>query len=81
MSDAALEAVMANAGKAGRALDAFDTLVESYVKTGGIRLDKFGMDAVGQTDLIHNLRKGRDFRRSTIRKVLQHIEDGGSQSA
>lgn len=81
MSGNAVETAMANAAKAGRALDAFDQIVEGYCKAGGIRLDKFGMDSVAQPDLIHNMRKGRDFRRSTIRKILQHIEDGGSQSA
>lgn len=69
-----IEAAKANAAKAGRALDAFDAIVETYVKVAGIRLDKFGMDAVAQPDLIHNMRKGRDFRRSTLRKILRHIE-------
>lgn len=81
MTETALEAAKANAAKAGRALDAFDQIVEGYIKASGLRLDRFGMEAVGQPDMIHNMRKGRDFRRSTLRKALHYIETGEAQSA
>lgn len=69
-----LETVQNNARKAGAALDAFDTIVEGFIKASGVRVDRFGYEAVNQPDFVHNMRKGRDFRRGTMRKVLQHIE-------
>jgi hypothetical protein len=74
---ARLQRIRAKAAEAGAALDAFDEIVEAYLKANGDRLDCFGVMAANRTDLVHQMRKGRDFRRSTMRRVFAYMERGG----
>lgn len=69
----ALATAKANARKALAALDAFDAIVESYLASSGVTLARFGMDAGGQPEFVYRMRNHKDFRRSTMRRVLQHI--------
>jgi predicted transcriptional regulator len=74
VSDAdALTAARSNARKALAALDAFDAIVENYVTSSGVAIARFGLEAGGQPEFIYKLRRGTDFRRSTMRRVLDHI--------
>lgn len=69
-----LDTVRNNARKAGAAMDAFPAICETFIKESGMPVGAFGFQAAGQADFVHNLRKGRDFRRSTMRKVLSFVE-------
>jgi len=71
-----LEIIRSNAAKIGAAMDAIEPTVESYIRATGCRIDGFGLDAVGQADFVFNMRKGRNFRRSTIRHALDFIATG-----
>lgn len=73
MSDGDLENVKSNARKALNALDAFDAIVEGYLETSNVAIARFGLEAGGQTEFVYKLRKGVDFRRSTLRRVLNYI--------
>jgi hypothetical protein len=75
---AKLKRVQEKAADARAALDAFDEIVEAYLKANGDRLDCFGVMAANRTDLVHQMRKGRDFRRSTMRRVFAYMENSGS---
>lgn len=66
-------AAKANARKALVALDAIDAIVESYIASSDTTLVRFGLESSGQPDLVHRMRRGVDMRRSTLRKVLEHI--------
>ncbi len=72
-----LRRIRQRAAEAGAALDAFNEIVEAYLKAKGERLDCFGVMAANRTDLVHQMRKGRDFRRSTLRRVYAYMERGG----
>lgn len=74
-------AAKANARKALAALDAFDAIVEGYLSASGMSVARFGLEAGGQLELVYRLRRGTDFRRSTMRKVLDRIANGAEQVA
>lgn len=76
-SKAKMKRVQEKAAEARAALDAFDEIVEAYLKASEQRLDHFGIFAARRTDLVHQMRKGKDFRRSTIRRVFAYMESGG----
>ena len=65
--------VKRQAAEALAALDAFDEMVEGFVRSEGIRTDRFGMMAANRPDLVHQMRRGRDFRRSTMRRVFEYM--------
>lgn len=70
---ARLQEVKRQAAEALAALDAFDEMVEGFVRSEGIRTDRFGMMAANRPDLVHQMRRGRDFRRSTMRRVFEYM--------
>lgn len=78
MTDTAkeLEGFRTAARKAGAAMDAFGPICEGFLKASGMRVDAFGFAAANRADFMHSMRKGKDFRRSSMRKVLAFIEGG-----
>jgi hypothetical protein len=68
-----LATAKANARKALAALDAFDAIVEAYLASSGTTVARFGLEAGGQPEFVYRMRHKKDFRRSTMRRVLQHI--------
>lgn len=68
-----LATAKANARKALAALDAFDTIVESYLTSSDVTVAAFGFAVSGQPEFVYRLRHKKDFRRSTMRRVLAHI--------
>lgn len=70
-----LAASRSNARKALAAMDAFDAIVEGYLASSGVSVARFGLDAGGQPEFIYKLRRRVDFRRSTMRRVLEHIAE------
>lgn len=76
LDDAELARLRKEAGTALVALDGFDTLVETFLRANNQRLDHFGLLAVGRPDFVYRMRRGTDFRRSTLRQVVAFM--GGS---
>ena len=54
-------------------LDSFEKDVLTYVEATGLSQTAFGYEAADQIDFIRLLRNGRDFRMSTVRKVLRFM--------
>lgn len=57
------------------AIDKFPALVEDYIKVTSTAPSAFGLKAlgVGQGDFVRLKRNGRDFRLSTVKRVLGYI--------
>ncbi|SIQ76195.1 hypothetical protein [Bosea sp. TND4EK4] len=55
------------------ALNSFDDVVEAYLSSNPERIDRFGMMAADRPDFVHRMRKGQDFRRSTLQRVAAYI--------
>lgn len=58
---------------AAAALESFDALAQDYIKATGVTQTRFSFESCGQVDFMRLLREGRDFRRSTVLKVLQFM--------
>ena len=54
-------------------LELLRSTVEDFLKSTGMSQTVFGYEAAGQVDFVRLLRKGRDFRLSTVSKVLNWI--------
>lgn len=68
--EARLQEVKRHAAEALAALDAFEDLVEGFMKAKNLRADRFGLMAVDRPDFVYRMRRGTDFRRSTLRQVV-----------
>lgn len=71
--EARLQEIRKQAAEALAALDSFDDLVEAFLGADGARADRFGWLAADRPDLVHQMRRGTDFRRSTLRRVMAYI--------
>lgn len=49
-------------------------LIEEVLKTTGIAPSRFGFEAIGERQLVKQLREGREPREDTRKKILAHIE-------
>lgn len=49
------------------------SLIESVLDTTGIAPSRFGFDAIGERQLVKQLREGREPREETRKKILAHI--------
>lgn len=65
--------VAAAAGAA--ALSEFVQIVERYMAVSGRQQSEFGEQAAGSRDFVRHMREGRDFRLSTVLRVLSHVRD------
>ena len=52
-------------------LEDLRSMVEDFLVSTGLSQTVFGYEAAGQVDFVRLLRKGRDFRLSTVGKVLR----------
>jgi predicted transcriptional regulator len=78
--EARLQEVKRQAAEALAALDAFDDLVEAFLKANSVRADRFGLMAVDRPDFIYRMRRGTDFRRSTLRQVVAFMGSGDEKA-
>ncbi|WP_336812448.1 hypothetical protein [Bosea sp. MMO-172] len=70
-----LEEIRRQAKEAREALDAFDATVEAFLRASESRVDFFGMAAAGSATFVFEMRKGRNFRRNRLKRVLAFIEN------
>lgn len=55
------------------ALGRFPVIVENYLRLSHVPQTHFSKDSGGGVDFVRHMREGRDLRRSTVIRVLQHI--------
>jgi hypothetical protein len=70
---ARLKEIKLQAAEMLAALNSFDEVVEAYLQSYPERVDRFGVMAAGEAGFVHRMRKGKDFRRSTMRRVVAYI--------
>lgn len=61
------------------AIDAFPGIVETYLTLTGAPATVFGKASGGGIDFVRHMREPRDLRRSTLVRVLRHIEVAGKR--
>ncbi|MCZ4343716.1 hypothetical protein O4H52_19045 [Sphingomonadaceae bacterium G21617-S1] len=49
------------------------SMIERYLSENGIPPSRFGRDAVGDPGLVSTLRRGREPRDSTVRRIADYI--------
>ena len=47
--------------------------IERHLRRSGISATRFGRDAVGDPRLVHDIRKGREPRPPTVKRIADHI--------
>lgn len=50
------------------------TRIETYLKRSRISATRFGREAVRDPKLVHDLRCGRELRRTTIRRIEAYLD-------
>ena len=65
--------VLVRAASAARVIGEFTEIVEEFLRVSRMPTSRFGREAAGSVDFVRHLREGRDFRRSTLQKVLDYI--------
>jgi hypothetical protein len=55
--------------------------VEDALLTKGLTPTQFGLDAIGDPNLVRDLRNGRELRWKTAERVMQFIRTGKSEAA
>lgn len=47
--------------------------IERYLRTSGVAPSRFGRDAVGDPQFVASLRRGREPRENTVRRVTDYL--------
>jgi hypothetical protein len=68
-----LNALREDCAYTAEGLEMLKATVEDFLKATGMSQTVFGYEAAGQVDFVRLLRKDRDFRTSTVVKVLKWI--------
>ncbi len=48
--------------------------IERYLRRSGVPASRFGRDALGDPGFVHALRRGREPREATVRRVIAYLE-------
>ena len=48
--------------------------IEAFLEATGMPLTRFGVEAVGDSTLVYDLRRGRDCKRKTRLRIQRYIE-------
>jgi hypothetical protein len=48
--------------------------IETYLRRSGVTASRFGRDAMGDPGFVHALRRGREPREATIRRVVAFLD-------
>ena len=52
------------------------SMIEKHLQTSGLAVTKFGELAVGDPNLVRNVREGRELRRATAARVIEFMLTG-----
>ncbi len=54
--------------------------IEAYLRRSGIPASRFGRDVLGDPGFVHGLRRGREPRATTVRKVAAYLTAARNQA-
>lgn len=68
-----LSHVQRDAAELRAALDSFPQLISSFMLNAGVAETRLSRDGYGSPDFVHQVRRGRNFRLDTLKKMLDYM--------